>query len=177
MRQIKEVINYGLDDNDELYDRENRTLFLNNEVNEDVFDSLVYMIMKYNRDDKGKPIEERTPIKIYINTPGGSVSDGFGLIDAIIASNTPVYTINQATCYSMGFLIFLAGDKRFSMPNATFLCHEGSGFSFGAISKIKERLEFETIQMEKHIMDYIVSRTNISEELYKANYKTEYTCN
>ncbi len=172
--QIKEVINYGLDDKDEIYDRENRRLYLNDDVDESVLDTLAYMILKYNREDKGKSECERKPIILYINTPGGSVSDGFGLIDVIVASKTPVYTVNQATCYSMGFLIFLAGDKRYSMKNATFLCHEGSGFSFGSMSKIKDRLEFETGQMEKHIMDYIVSRTNISEELYKENYKIEW---
>lgn len=172
--QIKEVINYGLEEKDELYDREHRRLYLNNEVDEIVIDSLVYMIMKYNREDIGKPISERKPIILYINTPGGSVSDGFGLIDAMIASKTPIYTVNQASCYSMGFLIFLAGDKRYSMMNSTFLCHDGSSFAFGSMSKIKDRLEFETVQMEKHIMDYIVSRTTISEELYKKNYKTEW---
>lgn len=172
--QIKEVINYGLEEKDELYDREHRRLYLNNEVDEIVIDSLVYMIMKYNREDIGKPISERKPIILYINTPGGSVSDGFGLIDAMIASKTPIYTVNQASCYSMGFLIFLAGDKRYSMKNSTFLCHDGNSFAFGSMSKIKDRLEFETVQMEKHIMDYIVSRTTISEELYKENYKTEW---
>lgn len=172
--QIKEVFNYGLNDKDELYDRESRRLYLNNEVDENIIDSLVYMILKYNREDKDKPINEREPIKIYINTPGGSVSDGFGLIDVMLASKTPVYTINQATCYSMGFLIFLAGQKRYSMKNSTFLCHDGSSFAFGSMSKIKDRLEFETGQMEKHIMDYIVSRTTISEKLYKKNYKTEW---
>ncbi len=172
--QIKEIVNYTLCDNDELYDRENRRLYLNAEVDENIIDTLVYMIIKYNREDKDIPIEQRKPIILYINTPGGSVSDGFGLIDAMIASKTPVYTVNQAACYSMGFLIFLAGDKRYSMKNSTFLCHDGSSFAFGSMSKIKDRLEFETIQMEKHIMDYIISRTTISKELYKQNYKTEW---
>lgn len=172
--QIKQIVNYTLCDNDELYDRENRRLYLNGEVDEDIIDTLVYMIIKYNREDKDIPIEQRKPIILYINTPGGSVSDGFGLIDAMIASKTPVYTVNQAACYSMGFLIFLAGDKRYSMKNSTFLCHDGSSFAFGSMSKIKDRLEFETIQMEKHIMDYIISRTTISKELYKKNYKTEW---
>lgn len=174
MEQIKEVVNYSLGDKDELYDREKRRLYLNCIVDECIFDSLVYLIMKYNREDEGKPIEEREPIILYINTPGGSVSDGFGLIDAMIASKTPVYTVNQAQCYSMGFLIFIAGDKRYSMKNSTFLCHEGDGFSYGSISKMKDRLEFETIQMEKHVMEYIVSRTSITEDLYKENYKKEW---
>lgn len=172
--QIKEIINYCLPEKDELYDRKLRRLYLNSDIDESVIDSYVYMIMKYNREDKDLPIDERKPIILYINTSGGSVSDGFGLIDAIMASKTPVYTVNQATCYSMGFLIFLAGKIRYSMKNATFLCHDGSSFAFGSMSKLKDRLEFETVQMEKHIMDYIVSRTTISENLYRENYNKEW---
>ena len=172
--QIKKVVTYGLPDLDELYDRENRKLYLTSEVDELVIGSIIDMIIRYNREDKGKPKEERKPIIFYINTPGGSLIDGFGLIDVMIASKTPIYTVNQASCYSMGFLIFLAGDKRYSMKNSTFLCHDGSSFAFGSLSKVKDRLEFETGQMEKHVMDYIISRTTISEELYKKNYKTEW---
>ena len=172
--QTKAVYNFGLEDKDELYDRENRRLYINYDIDETILDSIVYMILRYNRDDKDKSVDERKPIIIYINSPGGSVTDGFSLIDIILESKTPVYTVNQGICYSMGFLIFLAGQKRYSMKNSTFLCHEGSGFSFGSMSKLKDRLEFETGQMEKHIMDYILSRTSISEELYRANYKTEW---
>ena len=174
MESAKEIFNYSLNDKDEIYDRENRRLYLNSDIDESIIDSFVYMIMKYNREDMGTPIEERKPIILYINSSGGSVTDGFGLIDIIIASKTPVYTVNQGICYSMGFLIFLAGQNRYAMKNSTFLCHDGSSFAFGSMSKIKDRLEFETGQMEKHIMDYIVSRTTISEKLYKKNYKTEW---
>ena len=174
MESAKEIFNYSLNDKDEIYDRESRRLYLNSDIDESIIDSFVYMIMKYNREDMGIPIEERKPIILYINSSGGSVTDGFGLIDIIIASKTPVYTVNQGICYSMGFLIFLAGQNRYTMKNSTFLCHDGSSFAFGSMSKIKDRLEFETGQMEKHIMDYIVSRTTISEKLYKKNYKTEW---
>lgn len=174
MDNIKEVVNYCLADKDELYDREHRRLYLNSEIDESIIDGLAYMIMKYNRDDIGKAVDERDAIILYINSPGGSVTDGFGLIDIMLASKTPVYTVNQGICYSMGFLIFLAGQNRYAMKNSTFLCHDGSSFAFGSMAKLKDRLEFETGQMEKHIMDYILSRTIISEKLYKKNYKTEW---
>jgi ATP-dependent Clp protease protease subunit len=101
MDNIKEIVNYCLADKDELYDREHRRLYLNSEIDESIIDSLAYMIMKYNRDDVGKPIEKRDAIILYINSPGGSVTDGFGLIDIMLASKTPVYTVNQGICYSM----------------------------------------------------------------------------
>ena len=174
MTDIKEIINYGLDDKDELYDREIRRLYLNDEIDDSILDSLVYMIMKYNREDMGIPVEERKPIVIYINSPGGTITDGFGLIDICLASKTPIYTVNQGICYSMGFLIFLAGEKRYAMKNSTFLCHEGSSIAFGSMSKLKDRVEFENGQMEQHIMDYVISRTNISKELYEQQYRKEW---
>ena len=122
--QIKEIINYCLDDKDEIIDRENRHLYLNDTVDESVIDSLVYMILRFNREDKGKEIKDRKPIILYINSLGGNVSDGYGLIDAILTSKTPVYTVNQAMCASMGFLIYIAGQKRYCMPHAEFLMHE-----------------------------------------------------
>ena len=170
----KEVYNYCLNDIDELYDRENRRLYLYGEVNEETIDGLVYMIMKFNREDKDKPIEDRKPIILYINSPGGSVSDGFSLIDYMLESKTEIITVNQGICYSMGFLIFLAGGKRYSMKSATFLCHEGESAAFGTLSKLKDRMEFENGQMEEYITNYIVTRTNISEELYKQQYRKEW---
>lgn len=174
MNEIKEVVNYGLEDKDELYDRENRRLYLNDEVDETIIDSLVYMIMKYNREDRGKNAEERKPIIIYINSPGGSVSSGYGLIDAILSSVTPVYTVNQAECCSMGFLIFIAGKKRYSMQHAQFLMHDGSTFNFGSVAKVKDRMEFETIELEAMTKKYILDHTNMTEKFYDEKYRTEF---
>lgn len=155
-------------------DLEERRLFLNSLVDESIMDSLVYHIMRYNRIDKGKPVEERKPILIYINSPGGSVSDGFGLIDAILESATPVYTINQALCASMGFLIFIAGHKRYTMPHAQFLMHDGSSIFADSLAKVKDRMEFETGQLEVMTKNYVISHTKISAELYENKYRTEW---
>lgn len=174
MENMKETVTYCLGDLDELYDRECRTIYINNIIDESTSESITYMIMKYNRDDKGKSIEDRKPIFIYINSLGGSVSDGFAIIDAVVASKTPVYTVNIGTSYSMGFLIFLSGTKRYATINSTFLCHEGSSSVYDTMSKAKDRMEFENNQMEKHIMDYVLSRTHISESLYQEQYRKEW---
>lgn len=158
----------------ELSDLKERRLYLNAEVDEAVFDTLVYNIMRYNAQDKGIPVEDRKPIFLFINSPGGSVSDGYGLIDAIVQSKTPVYTVNQAMCASMAFLIFIAGDKRYTMPHSEFLMHDGSGFCMDSTAKLKDRLEFETNQLERMTKNYILERTNISEELYNKRYRMEW---
>lgn len=170
----KNVINLCMEDTFMLEDLEDRRLYLNNIIDENIIDSIVYYIMRFNRQDKGKPKEERLPIKLYINSLGGSVPDGYGLIDAILTSNTPVYTINQAMCASMGFLIFIAGDQRYSMPHAEFLMHDGSSFAMGSTAKMKDRMDFELGELEEMTKNYILSRTKIDETTYREKYRMEW---
>jgi len=174
MEKAEGIFNYCLEDRFEIEDDEQRRIYINYGIDEKVIDTAVYKILRYNRMDKDIPREDRKPIIIYINSSGGSVTCGYGLIDAIMTSNTPVYTANLAECYSMGFLIFLAGEKRFGMPSSTYLCHDGSSMAWDSISKLKDRMEFETGQMEKHTRKYVLSRTTISDKLYDEKYRTEW---
>ncbi len=152
---------------------EDRRLYINYVIDESVIDDVTFHIMRFNRLDKGIPKEERKPIFLYINSPGGSVCDGYGLIDVIITSETPVYTINQALCASMGFLIFLAGDRRFSMPHAEFLMHDGSIMAYDSTAKARDRMEFEN-KVEQMTKEYILGQTTMGETLYDQKYRSEW---
>lgn len=171
---IREVYSYYYDDKFDMEDKDGRRLYINGEIDECVIDTIVYHLLRYNRQDKGLDISERKPIILYINSNGGSVQDGYGVIDAIVNSKTPVYTVNQASVFSMGFLIFLAGHKRFSMPSATFLMHDGSNFAWDSTAKMKDRMDFELDQVEKHTKNYIISRTSIDERTYDEKYRVEW---
>ena len=172
--EIKEVYNYGWTDRYEMEDINERRLFINSGIDSDVVDSIVYHILRYNREDKGLDVSARKPILLYLNSLGGNVTDGYALIDAITNSITPVYTINQGYCYSMGFLIFLAGDKRYCMPSATFFMHDGSTMGWDSTAKLKDRMDFETKQVEEYTKQYIMSRTTINEKLYDEKYRVEW---
>ena len=100
-------------------------------------------IIDCNRIDEGKSPAEREPIRLYINSPGGDVTEGFALISAMELSKTPIHTINMGQWSSMAFLIGIAGHKRFSLPKASFLMHDGSIFLYGSANKVKDRIEFE----------------------------------
>jgi len=171
---VKEVLTYRLEDKEAVDEVASRRLYLNDNIDENVIDYIVYNILRYNREDRDKPIKDRKPIRLYINTCGGDVCCGFGVIDAILQSQTPVYTINQAACYSMGFLIFLSGSKRYSMEHSTFLCHDGMTGALDSTAKVKDRIEFEAGQMEESVREYILDRTSITHDLYKEKYRTEW---
>lgn len=173
-REISKIYNYSYADNFDIEDNEQRRIYLNGEIDESVVDTAVYHILRYNRLDKDIPVEERIPIKVYINSPGGSVSDGYALIDAIHLSKTPICTINLALAASMGFLIFIAGHKRYCMPHSEFLMHDGSTMGFDSTAKMRDRMEFETVELEKETRKYIMSRTNIDENLYNEKYRCEW---
>lgn len=173
-KDFKEVVNLCYTDKYEMNDLEERRLFINENIDSEIVDTIVYHILRYNREDKDIPIENRKPILLYINSNGGSVPDGYALIDAIMISKTPVYTINQGYCYSMGFLIYIAGKRRFAMPNSTFLMHDGSSCAWDSTAKMKDRVDFEVGQVEVHTKNYIIGQTKIDETLYDEKYRVEW---
>jgi ATP-dependent Clp protease protease subunit len=173
-KKINEVYNLTYDDKFSKLDLEARHLYLNTDIDECCISDIVYSIIYYNMIDKGVPKEERKPIIIYINSPGGSVVDGYGVIDAITTSITPVYTVNLAQCASMGFLIFIAGHKRYSMPHAEFLMHDGSTAGWDSTAKMRDRMEFETVQLEQMNKEFIMSRINIDDAKYNEKYRVEW---
>lgn len=171
---ISHNYNYSYTDVFELEDVNERRFLINSDIDEGVIDTIGYHIMRCNRLDKGIAVNEREPIILYINTDGGQVSAGYSIIDIIKTSLTPVYTVNLGKCYSMGFLIAIAGHKRYCMPSATYLMHDGSNFGYDSTAKLKDRIDFETGQVEEYTKQYVLSNTKISKSVYDKKYRIEW---
>ena len=131
-------------------------------------------IMEYNREDFGVPVENRKPVVIYINSPGGSVTDGFAIIAAIKASKTPIYTVNVGRWCSMAFLIGIAGHKRFSLPNMTFLLHDGTAFVAGSANKVQDRARFDMRYEKEVVRPHVLQHTRILKKEYKQKLREEF---
>lgn len=112
------------------------------------------------------PVEERDPIKIYIDSNGGSLTDSFTIIDAIKLSETPVWTINMGCAYSGGFFIFISGDRRIAYPHSSFLFHEGSTGTSGTSSQFENYTAFYKRQLEQ-LKNVVLENTSISEKEYQ----------
>lgn len=149
-----------------------REFVLNCEVDENCVE-LAKQIIDWNREDKDKPIEERTPIIIYINSGGGTVSDAYALIDAMILSKTPIITVGLGVIYSAASMIFIAGHKRYCLPHATYMIHDGFSSQMNTTAKMLDDLEF-TKKNEEKTKEYYVSRTTISPELYDQKYRVDW---
>lgn len=156
-----------------LRDLHQRKLFLNTDIDQLSVEDAVKHIMQFNREDKDIAVSERQPIILYITSNGGEVDAGFELIDIILNSKTPVYTVNLGYQYSMGFLIGLAGHKRFATRNAKFLMHDGSNFVYGSGTKVQDQMEFQK-RVEARIKDYILSRSKLTGEEYDNKLRVEW---
>lgn len=154
-------------------DLRQRKLILNNDIDADSVANIVRNILQFNRMDIDIIPEKRKPILLYITSDGGDAQAGYQLIDTIMASKTPVYTINTGWQYSMGFLIGLAGHKRFAMPNATFLMHEGEITASSPTSKLKDVVSFNN-RLDRRTKDFVLAHSNLTEEEYDAKVKVEW---
>lgn len=154
-----------LDDYMYLQELKQRKLFINGEIDDDTVMPIIKAIIRYNRDDAEVEPEERKPIMLYLNTNGGDVDSGYQLIDMILGSKTPVYIVNTGHCYSMGFIIYIAGKKRYATKNAKFLLHDGTTVVGDSSSKARDRMEFND-RIEARIRDAILSWTSITKEEY-----------
>lgn len=182
MKKNKELCGIAIDeilktkDIDEIIDIENvlnRKIFINDDIEDwNCMDAIV-KILRYNNEDDGIPEEERKPIRIYITSNGGSVNSGIALMDTIAASKTPVYTVNLSYQYSMACIIGIAGSKRFAMPNAKFLIHDGSDSISGSTSKVMDFIGFAQ-KIEDRIMDFIIGNTRITKKEYKKRFREEW---
>ncbi len=154
-------------------DLQQRKLHLNEDVSQMSVADVVAHIMRFNKEDKGKPVEERQPILLYVVSNGGEVDSGFELIDVIRASKTPVYTVNLGYQYSMGFLIGLAGHRRYATKNAKFLMHDGSQFIYNSGMKVQDQMEFQK-KVEERVRRYVTEMTKITPELYDRYQRVEW---
>ena len=84
----------------------------------------------------------------------------WSLIDTMLASVTPVYTVNMGQCMSAAALIFMAGHKRFMMPRAKVLIHQGYNKIEGEAQKVMDQTASYKKEL-KEMQDFILSRTSI----------------
>ena len=166
--------NYDFCDIIDLSNGLNRNIVLT-DIDASIGDSVNSYIQFFNRIDQEKKIDvnNRTPIKIYIDSNGGSLTACFTIIDAITMSKTPVWTINIGKAYSAGFFIFITGHKRFAYPNSSFLFHEGSTGIYQDANKFKNYADFYKQQLEQ-LRAITLEHTQIEPEEYDKHVKDDW---
>jgi ATP-dependent Clp protease protease subunit len=142
-----------------------RTFYITEEINENTTSLITIPLMEADNDGS------LDPITIYINTPGGSVYDGFTLVSAIQQLKSPTKVIVLGYAYSMGALILMAGANnsnvtRYCYSFSTALMHGGSQLVQGSSSAVKDFFHFHE-KYEKRIQEFVIAHSNITEEEYE----------
>ncbi len=161
--------------NDSLYLRniKHREIWLSDEITNESAEDFLAAIREINRQDYGVPIGKRTPIRVFVDSPGGGVIAGLAVIDTIRASKTPIYTINVSRAYSMAFQVFVSGHKRFAFKNSSFLIHDGTEGGYDSSNKFRDRMSFFD-DLDKACRAIVLDRTKIDEETFERNARHEW---
>ena len=110
-----------------------RIIVLSDEVNSTTASLVVAQLLFLEGQDKDKDIS------LYINSPGGSVTDGMAIYDTMQYIKCDVSTICIGMAASMGAFLLSGGTKgkRYALPNAEIMIHQPSGGSQGQATDMK----------------------------------------
>lgn len=141
----------------DIYSRllKDRIIFLGSAIDDGVANAIIAQLLFLESQDKEKDI------KIYINSPGGSVTAGLAIYDTIQHIQPDVSTICVGMAASMGAVLLAAGakGKRFALPNSEIMIHQvlGSGIS-GQATDIKIHAD-RIIQMKDSLNQILADHT------------------
>ena len=140
----------------DIYSRllKDRIVFLGEEVNSHTANLVVAQLLYLAHEDPKKPI------KLYINSPGGSVYDGLAIIDTMNYIELDVETIGIGLQASMGAMLLSCGakGKRFVLPNARIMIHQPSSGTEGKITDQEIALK-EGIYLKKRLAEIFAKNT------------------
>ena len=131
-----------------------RVVFLGDEVNSATANIVVAQLLHLAFEDPKKDI------KLYINSPGGSVYDGVAIIDTMSYSEPDVQTIGIGLQASMGAMLLSAGakGKRYVLPNSRIMIHQPSSGTQGKITDQEIALK-EGIYLKQKLAEMLAKNT------------------
>jgi len=130
-----------------------RILFLGSEINEDVANIINAQLLYLNS------IGEED-IKLFINSPGGSVIDGLAIYDTMNFVTPDISTYCMGMCASMGSILVSSGakGKRYILPNGEVMIHQVSSFAQGMTADMEIRINHAK-RLQKKLYDILASNT------------------
>ena len=149
---------------------EQRILLLSEAVMPKAAQRLVSQLLYLDAQDSKKPIH------FYINTPGGSVSDGFAIFDTVRLIRAPVKTICTGMSASMGTILMLSPKEkkdRVCTPNTRMMIHQPSGGYQGSASDIEIGAK-EILRLRDRLIQIYVEETGVDPERIKKDLNRDY---
>lgn len=128
-----------------------RQILLSGEINKDLAEKIVRQLLVLEADN------DKDPIYLYIDSPGGDVDAGFAIFDMIRFVSAPVYIIGMGLIASAGALILLAAPKerRLGLPNSRYLIHQPSSGMRGVATDIQ--IHAKEMEKTRAIINQVIS--------------------
>ncbi len=143
-----------------------RIIFIGGEIDDNLANIIIAQLLFLESEDDQKDI------KLYINSPGGSVTAGFAIYDTMRHVKPDVSTTCVGMAASMGAFLLAGGEKgkRFALPNSKIMLHQVMGGFEGQATDIK--IQAEEIIRVKGQMNKILS-ANTGQKLEKIETDTD----
>lgn len=152
-----------------------RIIYLGEDVNPTTSSLIVAQMLFLESEDPDKEIY------FYINSPGGSITDGMAIVDTMNYIKCPVETVCVGLAVSMGAVLLTAGEKgkRFAMPNSEIMIHQpliGGGGLQGQATEIKIHAD-HLVRTREKLNKFLSERTGkpldvIEKDTERDNYMT-----
>ena len=141
----------------DIYSRllKDRIIFLGSPIDDAVANTVIAQLLFLDNEDS------KSDIKIYINSPGGSVSAGLAIYDTMQHVKSDVSTICVGLAASMGAVILAGGasGKRLALPNSEIMIHQVMGGAEGQATDIKIRAE-HILKVKSKLDKILTKHTN-----------------
>lgn len=146
-----------------------RIIFLGTPVDDDISNLIVAQLLFLEKEDPDKDIE------FYINSPGGLVTAGLAIYDTMQIVKPDVATICIGQAASMGAVLLAGGakGKRYALPNARIMIHQGSAGFQGTPSDIDIQAK-EVLRYKKLLNELLAKHTGQSFEKVESDTDRDY---
>jgi ATP-dependent Clp protease protease subunit len=134
---------------------QDRIIFIEKDIDDDLANGVASQLMYLDSLNNNE-------ITIYINSYGGSVYDGFAIIDVMRRIKSPVKTICIGKAMSMAALILVCGDTRQATDLATIMLHQPSGGFRGTTTDMEINVK-EVVRLKKIFHNILKKKTSIKD--------------
>jgi ATP-dependent Clp protease, protease subunit len=155
----------------DIYSRllKDRIIFLGDAIEDNVANLIIAQLLFLESEDPEKDIQ------LYINSPGGVVTSGMAIYDTMQYLRAPVSTICIGQAASMGAVLLAAGakGKRYALPNARIMIHQGSGGFRGNTPDVEIQMR-EMLHLTDRLMHVLADHTGQEYEKVKRDSERDY---
>jgi ATP-dependent Clp protease, protease subunit len=155
----------------DIYSRllKDRIIFLGDAIEDNVANLIIAQLLFLESEDPEKDIQ------LYINSPGGVVTSGMAIYDTMQYLRAPVSTICIGQAASMGAVLLAAGatGKRYALPNARIMIHQGSGGFRGNTPDVEIQMR-EMMHLTDRLMRILAEHTGQEFDKVKRDSERDY---